>query len=61
MYESAIGSIARRVLAWIVLIVIALITLKVLVGIVVGFVATTLSLVVLALLVVGAVWALRRV
>jgi hypothetical protein len=47
--------------AWLVLAVVAVIALKVLLGIVAGFVQSLLFLVVLAVLVLAAVWALRRV
>jgi hypothetical protein len=59
--ESVFGSIARRAIAWLVLIVIAVVALKVVFSVVAGFIATVLSLALIALLVVGAFWALRRI
>jgi hypothetical protein len=59
--ESVFGSLARRAIAWVVLIALAVVALKVVVSIVTGFVVAILSAVALVLLVVGALWALRRV
>ena len=61
MNESVFGSLARRAVAWLVLIAIAVIALKIVVGIVAGLVTTIVFVALLALLVVGALWALRRV
>ena len=58
---SAFGTLARRVVAWIVLLAIAVIALKIVFGIVVGVVMAIFWVAVVAALVVAAVWALRRV
>jgi uncharacterized membrane protein len=57
---SAIGSLARRVLAWVVLVAVAVILLKVAVGIVLSFVHAILIIALLAVLGVGVLWALRH-
>ena len=61
MNESVFGRLARRAIAWVVLIAIAVIALKVVVSIVTGLFVAILSAVGLVLLVVGAFWALRRI
>jgi hypothetical protein len=58
---SAFGTLARRVVAWIVLLAIAVIALKIVFGIVAGIVMAIFWAAVVAALVVAAVWALRRV
>jgi hypothetical protein len=59
--SSAVGSVAKRAVAWIVLIAAALVALKVIAGAVIGIV-TTLFTIALIVVVIGAViWALRRV
>jgi flagellar biosynthesis protein FliQ len=59
--ESVFGSLARRAIAWIILIAIALVALKVVVGIAIGLVTTLLSLALLGVLAFAAFWALRRI
>jgi hypothetical protein len=58
---SAFGTFARRIVAWIVLLAIAVIALKIVFGIVAGIVMAIFWAAVVAALVVAAVWALRRV
>jgi hypothetical protein len=58
---SAFGAFGRRLVAWIVLIAIAVIALKVVFGIVAGIISALLWTVLLATLAVGVVWALRHV
>ena len=58
---SAFGALGRRLVAWIVLIAIAVIALKVVFGIVAGIVSALLWTALLAALAVGVVWALRHV
>ena len=58
---SAFGTLARRVVAWNVLLAIAVIALKIVFGIVAGIVMAIFWAAVVAALVVAAVWALRRV
>jgi hypothetical protein len=58
---SAFGAFGRKIAAWIVLIAIAVIALKVVFGVIAGFVMTLFWIALLAALGLGAVWALRRV
>jgi hypothetical protein len=58
---SAFGAFGRRLVAWIVLIAVAVIALKIVFGIVAGIVMAIFWAVVVAALVFAAVWALRRI
>ena len=58
--QSAFGSLGRRLVAWVVLAALAVVALKILFGIVAGIVTAIVWTAVLAALVVGAVWAVRR-
>jgi hypothetical protein len=58
---SAFGAFGRRLVAWIVLIAIAVIALKVVFGVVAGIVTALFWAALLVALAVGAVWALRHV
>ena len=58
---SAFGTLARRVVAWIVLLAVAVIALKIVFGIVAGLVMAIFWAAVVVALVIAAVWALRRV
>ena len=57
---STLGMLARRVLAWVILVAVAVILLKVAVGIVIGFAHAILIIALLAVLGAGALWALRH-
>jgi hypothetical protein len=57
---SVFGALARKTLAWIVLLAVAVILVKVAIGIVVGLVSTVLLIVLLGALGFGVLWALRR-
>jgi uncharacterized membrane protein len=57
---SAVGKLARRVLAWVILVAVAVILIKVAVGIVLSFVHAILIIALLAVLGVGVLWALRH-
>ena len=57
---SAFGTLARRVVAWIVLLAVAVIALKIVFGIVAGLVMAIFWAAVVAALVVAAFWALKR-
>jgi len=58
---SAFGTLARRVVAWIILLAVAVIALKVVFGIVAGVVMAIFWAAVVAALIVAALWALKRV
>jgi hypothetical protein len=57
---SVLGTLARRVVAWIVLLAVAVIALKIVFGIVAGLVMAIFWAAVVAALVVAAFWALKR-
>jgi uncharacterized membrane protein len=59
--QSVFGRLARRGIAWLVLIAIAVVALKVAVSIVAGFLMTLLVLALVGVVALGAVWALRRI
>jgi len=54
------ASLARRVLAWVILVAVAVILLKLAIGIVLSFVHAILIIALLAVLGVGVLWALRH-
>jgi hypothetical protein len=58
---SAFGTIARKGIAWLILIAVAVILVKVAVGIVVGLLTTLLVIAAVLALAYGAFWAYRRV
>ena len=58
---SAFGTLARRVVAWIILLAVAVIALKIVFGIVAGVVMAIFWAAVIAALIIAAVWALKRV
>jgi hypothetical protein len=58
---SAFGTLARRVVAWIVLLAVAVIALKIVFGIVAGLVTALLWGAALIALAVAVVWAVRRI
>jgi hypothetical protein len=54
------GTLARKGIAWLILIAIAVILVKVAVGIVVGLLSTVVIIAAVAALAYGAFWAYRR-
>ena len=58
---SAFGTLARKGIAWLILIAVAVILVKVAVGIVVGLLTTLLVIAAVLALAYGAFWAYRRV
>ena len=58
---GAFGTLARRVVAWIILLAVAVIALKIVFGIVAGIVMAIFWAAVIAALVVAAIWAFRRI
>jgi hypothetical protein len=58
---SAFGTLARRVVAWIILLAVAVIALKIVFGIVAGLFMAIVWAAVIAVLFVAAFWALKRV
>jgi hypothetical protein len=61
MEHSAFGTLGRRLVAWIVLIALAVLALKIVVGIVAGLVSAVLWTAVLVAVAVAVVWAVRHV
>jgi hypothetical protein len=57
---AGIGALARRVVAWVILVAVAVILIKVAVGIVLSFVHAIIIIALLAVLGVGVLWALRH-
>jgi hypothetical protein len=60
MEHSAFGTLGRRLVAWIVLIALAIVALKIVFGIVAGIVTAILWTALLAGAVVAALWAVKR-
>jgi hypothetical protein len=54
------GTLARKGIAWLILIAVAVILVKVAVGIVVGLISTVLLIALVGVLAYGAFWAYRR-
>jgi hypothetical protein len=59
--DDTAGSLARRVLAWLIIVAVALIAFKLAFGIVLGLLQALVSIAVLVAVVVGVLWALRRI
>ncbi len=58
---EALGNLGRRVIAWLVLGIVAIVLLKIAFGIIAGFVQTVLLVAVLVMGCIALVWALNRV
>jgi hypothetical protein len=58
---SAVGNLGKRVLAWIVIAAIVVFAIKLIVGSVIGFVTMLFTLALIAVAVVGVIWALRHI
>jgi hypothetical protein len=58
--SSALSTLGRRVVAWLVLAVAAIIALKLIIGAVMGFVVFVLTIVAIVAAGIAVVWALRR-
>jgi hypothetical protein len=57
---STFGTLGRRLVAWIILIAVALVALKILIGIVTGLVMTVVWIAALAALAFAVLWAVKR-
>jgi hypothetical protein len=57
---SAVSTIGKRVLAWVVIAAVAVIALKLLAGVVVGLVTFAFTVALAIAVVVGVIWALRH-
>jgi hypothetical protein len=60
MQNSALGSLGKRVIAWIVIAAVAILAFKLIIGAVFGLVTMVLTLALIAAAIVGVLWALRQ-
>jgi hypothetical protein len=58
---SAVGNLGRRVLAWIVIAAVVVLAIKLIFGAVVGLITMLFTLALIAVAVVGVIWALRHI
>ena len=58
--SSAVGTLGKRVVAWLVIAAVAVIALKLVIGAVMGFVTFLLTIVLVVAGIAAVVWALRR-
>jgi hypothetical protein len=61
MQDSARRGLGTRILAWVVLAIVALFALKVGFGLVLGLAQALFTIVLIALVAMGVLWALRRI
>lgn len=60
MENSALGNLGKRVVAWIVIAAVAILAIKLIIGAVFGFVTMIFTLALIAVAIVGVLWALRQ-
>jgi hypothetical protein len=60
MENSALGTLGKRVVAWIVIAAVAILALKLIIGAVFGFITMIITLALIAAAIVGVLWALRH-
>ena len=60
MQNSALGTLGKRVVAWIVIAAVAVLAIKLIVGAVFGFITMIFTLALIAVAIVGVLWALRH-
>jgi hypothetical protein len=60
MQNSALGTLGKRVVAWIVIAAVAILALKLIIGAVFGFFTMIVTLALIAAAIVGVLWALRH-
>ncbi len=58
--NSALGTIGKRVLAWILIAAVAILAIKLIIGAVFGFVTMIFTLVLIAAAIMAVLWALRH-
>ena len=58
--SSAVGTLGKRVVAWLVIAAAVIIALKLIIGAVLGFVTMIFTLVLIAAAIMAVVWALRH-
>jgi hypothetical protein len=60
MQNSALGNLGRRLLAWIIIIAVAILAIKLIVGTVFGFFTMIVTLALIVAAIFGVLWALRH-
>jgi hypothetical protein len=60
MENSALGTLGKRVVAWIVIAAVAILAIKLVIGAVFGFVTMIFTLGLIVVAIVGVLWALRH-
>ena len=60
MENSALGTLGKRVVAWIVIAAVAILAIKLIIGAVFGFITMIFTLALIAAAIVGVLWALRH-
>jgi hypothetical protein len=60
MENSALGTLGKRVVAWIVIAAVAVLAIKLIVGAVFGFVTMIFTLALIAAAIFGVLWAVRH-
>jgi hypothetical protein len=58
---TALGDMGRRLLAWALIVIAVLVVLKIVAGVVIGFVYTVLTVTLLLVVGVAVLWALRHI
>jgi hypothetical protein len=58
--SSAVGTLGKKVIAWLVVAAVAVIALKLVIGAVIGFVTFLLTIVLVVGVVAAAIWAFRH-
>jgi hypothetical protein len=61
MQNSALGTLGKRVVAWIVIAAVAILAIKLIIGAVFGFVTMIFTLALIAVAIAGVLWALRHI
>jgi hypothetical protein len=60
MQNSALGNLGKRILAWLLIAAVAILAIKLIIGAVFGFITMILTLALIAVAIVGVLWALRH-
>ena len=60
MQNSALGTLGKRVLAWIVIAAVVILAIKLIIGAVFGFITMIFTLALIAAAIVGVMWAVRH-
>jgi hypothetical protein len=60
MQNSALGTLGKRVIAWLLIAVVAILAIKLIIGAVFGFITMIFTLALVAVAIVGVLWAIRH-